>query len=103
MELAKTALYMGNEMAANIIFGVFALTFIGTRCFLYPTVVIRSVAEYGYKTLPDKVYYAVMVLLCSLQVLHVFWSYLVSSSSSFFVARLRHQYPLPVNPRKLTT
>lgn len=77
LELAKSCLYVGWQTAANYLFTAFAVVFTVTRLILYPTFVITSCWVYGRPHLPYLITIFFIVLLLTLQGLHVFWAKLI--------------------------
>jgi len=79
-EAAKQLIYHKRETEANVVFGVWVLSWIITRLVYFPLYIIRavvwvSVAKLGY-------YPGYGVLSCFLQVLlvlHVFWTFMIFS------------------------
>lgn len=76
MELAKISLYLKYEMAANVIFAVFAATFIVLRDYIYPRYIIWNTNillrdnDYQFREVT-------VGCLLALWVLHLFWTILV--------------------------
>ncbi|XJO75189.1 hypothetical protein BDV3_005906 [Batrachochytrium dendrobatidis] len=82
MELAKMSLYTGRKKWADVLFVLYATTFISTRLIVYPLYVASSVRKYAYWTDGSEVptyflHYAFEYLLWTLQFLHIYWGYLI--------------------------
>lgn len=84
MEIAKTCLYSGKQLLADIGFGLFALVFLVSRCFVFPVFVMWPLFDYlfrsdvGYakaQTVPY--WYFGPLALVMLQLLHLFWGGLI--------------------------
>ncbi|KAI9327079.1 TRAM/LAG1/CLN8 homology domain-containing protein, partial [Obelidium mucronatum] len=85
MEIAKSFVYAGKQMLADVFFGIFAITFLVTRDYLFPVFIVIPLMRYskyedgvqmprGY----GHYFYPIAGCLYILQVLNVFWGYLVS-------------------------
>ena len=83
MEIAKLMLYTGRQTLANIWFASFALIFIVSRCVVFPMVLAWPTVSYLFsvegqaKAHEIPFWYAPVIGLCLLQVLHIFWSGLI--------------------------
>ncbi|KAJ3338913.1 Ceramide synthase 6 [Gonapodya sp. JEL0774] len=91
MELAKAANYMGAQLAANVLFVCFAVTFIVSRMYVYPKYVLGGVLLWQMQIKNDtittggqiqlgfgnNVWLLLFISLIILQVLHAFWSFLI--------------------------
>ncbi|XP_075467771.1 ceramide synthase 4 isoform X1 [Ascaphus truei] len=78
LELAKMFNYTKWKRVCDVLFIVFAAVFIVTRLYLLPTRVIYSTYYYSMEMFqPFFGYYFFNVLLMVLQILHVFWAYLI--------------------------
>ena len=83
MEIAKLCKYSGAETIGTVIFAMFTLLWCTTRLYIYPFSVIRSCFVHlnpFARTLPLPYLagaYALEGLLCSLVVLHIYWTYLI--------------------------
>ncbi|KAL2912643.1 Ceramide synthase 5 [Polyrhizophydium stewartii] len=82
MEFAKMNLYTGRKDNADILFGVFAVVFIISRNIVYPFYVVSSVRYYAFfpdgSAMPSYyVHYGFEALLWTLEVLHIYWAYLI--------------------------
>ena len=78
LELAKLFVYMKKSILADITFGCFAVTFLFTRCYLYPTLVLHTTwvkSMWLYTPFPG--YYFFNFFLFALMILNLFWSYLI--------------------------
>ncbi|KAJ3217179.1 Ceramide synthase 3 [Clydaea vesicula] len=82
MEIAKACLYAKKQLLADIFITSFALVFLFTRVFVYPYYVISSIPLYAYfddgSLLPTGyVHYSCLAALLVLQMLHIYWAYLL--------------------------
>ncbi|KAI8900253.1 TRAM/LAG1/CLN8 homology domain-containing protein [Globomyces pollinis-pini] len=82
MELAKLILYSGRNKLADAFFGMFAAIFIITRNFIFPLYAINSTFIYmkredGTYFPTETFYFTLLSALWVLEVLHVYWSYLI--------------------------
>ncbi|XP_075060734.1 ceramide synthase 4 isoform X2 [Mixophyes fleayi] len=78
LELAKMCNYSKWKRMCNILFIIFALVFIITRLFLLPTRIIYSTYYYSMLQFqPFFGYYFFNALLMTLQILHVFWAFMI--------------------------
>lgn len=77
LELAKLVLYTGNEMLANLVFGLFALVFVITRDYAYPRYILWN-TWFQLEANNYKHRHLTMTCLISLWLLHLFWTLLVS-------------------------
>ncbi|XP_063776137.1 ceramide synthase 2-like isoform X1 [Pseudophryne corroboree] len=78
MELAKMFNYSKWKRMCNILFTIFALIFIATRLFLLPTRIIYSTYYHSMVLFqPFFGYYFFNALLMTLQILHIFWAYMI--------------------------
>jgi hypothetical protein len=82
MEIAKLILYSGRTKAANVMFEIFALVFIGTRNVIFPVYIIRAVALYmrypdGSPLPSSGIYNTLYGALCVLEALHIYWAGLI--------------------------
>lgn len=99
MEAAKLCLYQGKQRFADVFFVMFAAVFYFTRLYVFPFYVIHSVTcvsrspaccrpgtnhvaerSYDFTVLnpPDDGFWGFVSLLCCLQILHVFWGFLIA-------------------------
>ncbi|KAJ3064263.1 Ceramide synthase 3 [Podochytrium sp. JEL0797] len=84
MELAKCCLYAGQKVLADVFFGIFAITFLITRNYMYPVLIVipllvHSKYEDGVQ-MPrgyGHYFYPIVACLYVLQALDVFWGYLI--------------------------
>lgn len=78
LEGAKLAKYCNNQRLADLIFAIFAVAWIYTRCYLLPT---RILYYTSYKALDVleffPAYYIFNGLLCLLQLLHIVWTVII--------------------------
>lgn len=78
LELAKMANYAKWQKLCNIIFLMFAVVFIVTRLVIYPIMSIRSVFFESWEIIgPFKTWGFINLLLITLLIMHVYWSYLI--------------------------
>lgn len=76
LEFAKMANYCKKKWVSDPIFGVFTLVWIVTRLYLYPTRILNSVL-YQNSVTKFPSYHALTILLCSLQVMHIIWFWMI--------------------------
>ncbi|KAA0193338.1 LAG1 longevity assurance 4 [Fasciolopsis buskii] len=78
MESAKMFKYVKKHRMAEIFFGVFMLIWVVTRLTYFPFWIIQTVLTTGFELYgPRPVYFIFVGLLSTLQVMHVFWFYLI--------------------------
>eukprot|EP01121_Diplochlamys_sp_Union-15-3_P017499 TRINITY_DN6166_c0_g1_i1.p1 TRINITY_DN6166_c0_g1~~TRINITY_DN6166_c0_g1_i1.p1 ORF type:complete len:282 (+),score=23.58 TRINITY_DN6166_c0_g1_i1:50-895(+) len=83
MEMARLANYAKANRIKNISFVVFGIVFFITRLIIYPFHIIKSVLFESSPTAPltpyggMKLYYIFLGLLLSLQVMHLYWMFLI--------------------------
>lgn len=78
LEGAKLAKYCKRQRLADLLFAIFTLTWIYTRCYLLPTRVIYYTTYEALSIIPFfPAYYIFNGLLCLLQVLHLAWTWLI--------------------------
>lgn len=78
LEGAKLAKYCKKQRLADLLFAIFTLTWIYTRCYLLPTRVIYYTTYEALSIIPFfPAYYIFNGLLCLLQVLHLAWTWLI--------------------------
>lgn len=78
LEGAKLAKYCKRQRLADLLFAIFTLTWIYTRCYLLPTRVIYYTTYKALSIIPFfPAYYIFNGLLCLLQVLHLAWTWLI--------------------------
>lgn len=78
MEGAKLAKYCKKQRLADLLFAIFTITWIYTRCYLLPTRVIYYTTYEALSIIPFfPGYYIFNGLLCVLQLLHVAWTWLI--------------------------
>lgn len=75
--MAKMCKYSGHEAAANVLFACFLLSWLATRCYLYPFWVMHSVffEATTYMFMPSA--YVFMGLLIALLALNLSWTFLI--------------------------
>ena len=84
LEAAKIAKYLKRDKAAEILFLIFTMVWIVTRVIVFPFKIVYSSMFESYPILNEtrdyfsRIYYVMNVLLCTLQVLHIIWSYYIS-------------------------
>ena len=78
LEGAKMAKYCKSQRLCDSLFVVFTLCWLLTRLIIYPLFPLYSVAFECREILSSfYAWYVFITLLCVLQVLHVFWFYLI--------------------------
>lgn len=78
LEGAKMAKYVKRQRLADLIFVVFAIAWIWSRCGLYPYRVIYYSSYVALFLVPMfPAYYIFNGLLCTLQLLHIMWTILI--------------------------
>lgn len=78
LEGAKLAKYCKMQRLADLVFAIFTITWIYTRCYLLPTRVIYFTTYQALSIIPFfPAYYIFNGLLCLLQVLHLAWTWLI--------------------------
>lgn len=78
LEAAKLAKYSKNQRLADLLFAIFTLTWIYSRCYLLPTRVIYYTSHKALSIIPIfPAYYIFNGLLCILQILHLAWTWLI--------------------------
>jgi len=78
LELAKLVIYAGFESVGNVVFVIFAVTWLYTRLSILPTVIIYSTVYEAAQIVPMfPVYYIFNFLMTTLQILHVVWTYYI--------------------------
>lgn len=77
LPIAKMCKYTGHEGAANVFFACFLLSWLATRCYLYPFWVMYSVffEATTYMFMPSA--YVFMSLLTALLALNLSWTFLI--------------------------
>lgn len=78
LELAKMIKYCKYQKACDVVFVMFFITWVTTRCFVFPLWILRStlVDAFTYVgTFP--LLYIFNAMLCGLQVLSLIWTYLI--------------------------
>lgn len=86
MECAKMFNYAGWRRTCDGLFVVFALVFIITRLVIFPVWVMYTTLYYSMESFqPFLGYYLFNFLLVVLQVLHIFWAYLILRMAVKFV------------------
>eukprot|EP00062_Callorhinchus_milii_P026610 gi/632988923/ref/XP_007883370.1/ PREDICTED: ceramide synthase 5-like [Callorhinchus milii] len=78
LELAKMANYAKWQRLCNTFFLLFAVVFIVTRLIIYPIKSVRSVFYESWEIIgPFRIWGFINLLLLTLQVMHIYWSYLI--------------------------
>lgn len=78
MEGAKLAKYCSKQRIADLLFAVFTISWIYTRCYLLPSRVIYYTSHKAISIIPIfPAYYVFNFLLCILQLLHIAWTWLI--------------------------
>lgn len=80
LAIAKMAQYSKHQRTCEIFFGMFILTWLVSRCVIYPLWILNmavfEMREYAYLS-PAPAYWLFNALLFGLQFLHLFWTYLI--------------------------
>ncbi len=89
LEIAKIANYKGRAVLANVLFVVFALTFIISRNIIYPAYIVSSTFYYCFhedgRPIPNGnhiVHWTAKGSLLILQALHIYWSFLIVKTAA---------------------
>lgn len=78
LELAKMANYAKWQKLCNTFFLLFAVVFIVTRLIIYPIKSVRSVFYESWEIIgPFRIWGFINLLLVTLQIMHIYWSYLI--------------------------
>ena len=86
LEFAKVINYTSKgkghghlKIITDILFGVFAVTFFVTRLIIYPGFILYSLFTFAVPLFTLNFFFAYIWigLLCALQILHIFWFYLI--------------------------
>ena len=79
LEAAKMCKYCKNEIGANVFFVTFTLSWLLLRLIYYPFFCIRSAIWVSIEVMgkPPEYHTIFIICLCSLQVMHVFWFYMI--------------------------
>lgn len=78
LESAKLAKYCKKQRLADLIFVVFTVVWIYTRCYAFPTRVLYYTTFEALSIIPFfPAYYIFNGLLCCLQILQLFWTYVI--------------------------
>ncbi|XP_078280148.1 ceramide synthase 2-like [Rhinoraja longicauda] len=86
MECAKMFNYAGWRRTCDVMFVVFALVFLITRLVIFPILGILTACYYSvFVFRPFFGYYFFNLLLMVLQILHIFWAYLIVRMAVKFV------------------
>eukprot|EP00475_Leptophrys_vorax_P027070 TRINITY_DN38567_c0_g1_i1.p1 TRINITY_DN38567_c0_g1~~TRINITY_DN38567_c0_g1_i1.p1 ORF type:complete len:377 (-),score=90.32 TRINITY_DN38567_c0_g1_i1:71-1201(-) len=87
LELAKLTKYMELKFIPDVVFVVFAVSFLVTRLILFPFRVIRTCFE-DYWTLPtiELGFHSLVYFLCFLVCLHCYWMFLILRMIYKFIA-----------------
>ncbi|XP_038634026.1 ceramide synthase 2-like [Scyliorhinus canicula] len=86
MECAKMLNYAGWRRSCDVLFVAFAVVFLITRLIIFPNVVIYTTFYHSMEVFqPFFGYYFFNVLLMILQLLHIFWAYLILRMVAKFV------------------
>ncbi|CAG7732468.1 unnamed protein product, partial [Allacma fusca] len=76
LEFAKVTHYAQRFKLCDLVFSVFAVLWIVTRIFIYPLHILRSTLfELSSELGTWPAYYLFNVLLCSLFIMHIVWTY----------------------------
>ncbi|XP_043577541.1 ceramide synthase 2-like [Chiloscyllium plagiosum] len=86
MECAKMLNYAGWRRSCDVLFAVFAVVFLITRLIIFPNVVIYTTFYHSMEIFqPFFGYYFFNLLLMVLQLLHIFWAYLILRMVAKFI------------------
>ncbi|XP_060701994.1 ceramide synthase 4a isoform X1 [Hemiscyllium ocellatum] len=86
MECAKMLNYAGWRRSCDVLFAVFAVVFLITRLIIFPNVVIYTTFYHSMEIFqPFFGYYFFNILLMVLQLLHIFWAYLILRMVAKFI------------------
>lgn len=84
MEIAKCFLYCKRQNIADFLFLCFAAVFMYTRNYLFPVYVIASIPKHAHhedgSVMPygrSDLHYICLACLCVLEVLHIYWAFLI--------------------------
>uniref|UniRef100_A0A8C4QE66 Ceramide synthase 6 n=1 Tax=Eptatretus burgeri TaxID=7764 RepID=A0A8C4QE66_EPTBU len=78
LEAAKLANYAKYQKLCDVLFGFFAIIFIGTRLCIYPLWVLNTAMFESWEIIgPYPSWWVFNPMLLLLQVLHIMWSYLI--------------------------
>ena len=78
LQLAKMSIYSGHKAFCDAVFATFAVLWIITRVGIYPLWILNSTLFEAPTIVPMfPAYYIFNGLLCTLLVLHVYWTYLI--------------------------
>jgi hypothetical protein len=78
LEGAKLCRYVKNQKASNIVFAIFTMCWLYSRIGLLPYRVIAYTSYHALSVVPMfPAYYIFNGLLCSLQFLHIVWTWLI--------------------------
>ncbi|XP_060701998.1 ceramide synthase 4a isoform X3 [Hemiscyllium ocellatum] len=83
---AKMLNYAGWRRSCDVLFAVFAVVFLITRLIIFPNVVIYTTFYHSMEIFqPFFGYYFFNILLMVLQLLHIFWAYLILRMVAKFI------------------
>lgn len=78
LEGAKLAKYCNMQRLADLIFAIFTVVWIYTRCYLLPARVLYYTSYQALSVIEFfPAYYIFNALLCVLQILHIVWTYII--------------------------
>lgn len=78
LQLSKIFIYLKWKKLCDTTFLIFTISWIITRCGIYPFIVVKNVMVDATDVVPmHPVYYIFSSLLCSLAVLHFYWTYFI--------------------------
>lgn len=79
LEAAKMCKYCKNELGANLFFVTFTLSWLLLRLMYYPLFCIRSAIWVSIEVMgrPPEYHNIFIFCLCALQIMHVFWFYMI--------------------------
>ncbi|XP_018006640.1 ceramide synthase 6-like [Hyalella azteca] len=78
LQMSKMLIYLEWKKLCDAVFAFFSILWIITRCGIYPLWIVSNTLFYAANLVPmHPVYYIFNVLLCSLAVLHYYWTYFI--------------------------
>lgn len=77
LEATKLARYVKNQRATDLCFAVFAVTWIMSRLVLFPGIIYNTLFKAHFVIPFFPAYYVFNSLLCTLQILHIVWTWFI--------------------------
>ena len=78
LHLTKLCVYAKFKSLTDVVFIIFTVCWIATRCIYYPWYLVHHAVTYPTTVIPfHPVYYIFVTLLTSLAVLHYYWTYFI--------------------------